>query len=67
MVLGERRKRYGSASHAGAYSKKTVSLPCILLLLTRPTGRVRPSNVNMNFNVGHYRSAGLSRRLLKFF
>src|SRR5258708_13043243 len=40
---GSIEKRSGSASHSGAYSKTTVSLPRTLLLRAKPTGRVRPS------------------------
>src|SRR5580704_14175406 len=40
---GSIENRSGSASHSGAYSKTTVSLPRTLLLRARPTGRVRPS------------------------
>src|SRR4051794_30135285 len=39
---GSIEKRSGSASHSGAYSNITISLPRTLLVRARPTGRVRP-------------------------
>jgi hypothetical protein len=53
-------KRSGSASHSGAYSNTTVSLPRTLLLRARPTGRVRPSRsiwISMSAMIGRSRCA----------
>src|SRR5579885_629877 len=57
---GSIEKRSGSASHAGAYSKTTVSLPRTLLLRARPTGRVRPARsiwTSMSAMIGRPRRA----------
>ncbi len=54
--LSAQAKRYKSASHAGAYSKKTVSLPCILLLRTHADPTRAPVDVDMNFNISYNRS-----------